>query len=387
MKINWNTKYNTIAVYTFLVICSVIIFYLSLSQLGVVQEKVKYVLLVLQPFTIGIVIAYILDFILKFFETTVLNFKKLKNLKSKTRRTLGIVLTYITAFILLRLFIQFVLPQLIDSIVGLLNDVPSYISSSNKLINSLIDKLNLSDKNVALINQKLNETVDYIINLARELLPVLGNFVKDIASSIWNIVLGVIISIYLLADKEKFIAMGRKITKAIFPKRGADKILEIAHRSNLMFGKFLSGKILDSFIIGVLMFIILSIARIPYVLLVSVIVGITNIIPFFGPFIGAIPSFIIILFVDPIKALWFLVIVLIVQQIDGNIIGPKILGDSVGLSAFWILFAILVAGEFLGLVGMVIGVPLFAIFYSLVKEFIEDKLKKKGLKTETKDYY
>lgn len=387
MKINWNSKYNTIAVYAFLVICAVIIFYLSLSQLGAVQEKIKYVLLVLQPFTIGIVIAYILDFILTFFETNVLNFKKLKNLKSKTRRIFGIILTYITAFILLRLFIQFVLPQLIDSIVGLINDIPSYISSSNKLINSLIDKLNLSDKNVILINQKLNETVEYIINLARELLPVLGNFVKDIFSSIWNIILGLIISIYLLMDKEKFIAIAKKTTCAIFPKNASDKILEISHRSNLMFGRFLSGKILDSFIIGVLMFIVLSIARIPYALLVSVIVGITNVIPFFGPFIGAVPSFIIILFVDPIKALWFLVIVLIVQQIDGNIIGPKILGDSVGLSAFWILFAILVAGEFLGLVGMVIGVPLFAIFYSLVKEFIENKLKKKGLETETKDYY
>ena len=387
MKINWNSKYNTIAVYAFMVICAVIIFYLSLSQLSEVQEKVSYVLLVLQPFTIGIIIAYILDFILKFFEEKVLSFKKMSKLKSKTRRTLGLILTYITAFLLLRLFIQFVLPQLIDSIVGLLNDVPSYISNSNKLINGLIDKLNLSDKNVALINEKLNEMVDYIINLARELLPLLGNVVKSIASSIWNIVLGISISIYLLADKEKFIAIGRKIIWAIFPEKGADKILEIAHRSNLMFGKFLSGKILDSFIIGVLMFIILNIAKIPYALLVSVIVGITNVIPFFGPFIGAIPSFIIILFVNPIKALWFLIIVLIVQQVDGNIIGPKILGDSVGLSAFWILFAILVAGEFLGLVGMVIGVPLFAIFYSLVKEFIENKLKKKGLKTDTKDYY
>lgn len=124
----------------------------------------------------------------------------------------------------------------------------------------------------------------------------------------------------------------------------------------------------------------------PYTLLISVIVGITNIIPFFGPFIGAIPSVIIILFVSPIKAFWFLVIILIIQQIDGNIIGPKILGDSIGISAFWILFSILVAGKFLGLVGMVIGVPLFAIVYSIIKEIIEDKLDKKGLKTETEDY-
>ena len=155
----------------------------------------------------------------------------------------------------------------------------------------------------------------------------------------------------------------------------------------MTFGKFLVGKLLDSCIIGVLTFFILTVCKMPYTILISVIVGITNIIPFFGPFIGAIPSFIIILFVSPVKALWFLLIILIVQQIDGNIIGPKILGDSIGISAFWILFAILVAGKFLGIVGMIVGVPLFAVIYSLLKEVVEGRLKKKGLKTDTKDYY
>ena len=161
---------------------------------------------------------------------------------------------------------------------------------------------------------------------------------------------------------------------------------EIIRRSNYTFGKFLSGKILDSLIIGIMTFIILYVCKMPYALLVSVIVGITNIIPFFGPFIGAVPSFIIILFVDPVKALWFLLIVFVIQQIDGNIIGPKILGDSIGISAFWILFAILVAGKFLGIVGMVIGVPLFAVVYSIIKEIVEERLRKKGLKVQTEDY-
>ena len=178
----------------------------------------------------------------------------------------------------------------------------------------------------------------------------------------------------------------QKITYALFPKNIAEKTIEITHRSNSTFGKFLVGKILDSLIIGILTFFILTISKMPYATLISVIVGITNIIPFFGPFIGAIPSFIIILFVSPVKALWFLVIILVIQQIDGNIIGPKILGDSIGISAFWILFAILVAGKFLGLVGMIIGVPLFAVVYSLIKEIIEAKLKKKGLNIETEDY-
>ena len=225
-----------------------------------------------------------------------------------------------------------------------------------------------------------------MIQLAREFIPIIGNFLRTTASSLWNIVIGIIISLYILIEKEKFIAISRKITTALLPEKAAIKTLEIAHRSNMIFGKFLSGKILDSFIIGILTFIILSIFNMPYTLLVSVIVGITNIIPFFGPFIGAIPSFIIIVFVSPVKALWFLVIILVIQQIDGNIIGPKILGDSVGLSAFWILFSIMIAGEYFGVVGMIVGVPIFAVIYSLVKEFIEAKLKKKGLNVDTKDY-
>ncbi|MDU3724138.1 MAG: AI-2E family transporter, partial [Clostridium celatum] len=150
--------------------------------------------------------------------------------------------------------------------------------------------------------------------------------------------------------------------------------------------RFLGGKILDSFIIGILTFVILTIFKMPYILLISVIVGVTNIIPFFGPFIGGIPAAIIILFVSPIQALWFILIIVVIQQIDGNIIGPKILGDSIGISAFWILFSLLVATKFMGFAGMVIGVPLFAIFYSIIKELIEDKLAKKGLPIETEEY-
>ena len=189
-----------------------------------------------------------------------------------------------------------------------------------------------------------------------------------------------------MIEKEKFFALSKKITYALFPKTIAQRVIKLTHMSNETFGKFLSGKILDSLIIGIMTFIILYVCKMPYALLVSVIVGITNIIPFFGPFIGAVPSFIIILFVDPVKALWFLLIVFVIQQIDGNIIGPKILGDSIGISAFWILFAILVAGKFLGIVGMVIGVPLFAVVYSIIKEIVEERLRKKGLKVQTEDY-
>lgn len=386
MKINWNTKYTTIAVYTFLVICSVILFYLGISGLDVIMGKISNVKIILQPITIGFVIAYLLNFILKFYEDKVIKAGFIKKVRLKSKRGLSILLTYLTGVVLIALFMNFVLPQLIESLVGLINSIPAYIDNLSELLEEMLIHFDLQEEYVNVLKDNWNEFVNYIIKFLTNLLPVLGAFFTSLASSIWNIILGIIVSIYLLIDKEKFCALFKKVTYGIFSVKIADKLIEIANRSNDTFGKFLSGKILDSFIIGVLTFVILSICNMPYALLVSVTVGITNIIPFFGPFIGAIPSFLIIAFISPVKALWFLLIILIVQQLDGNIIGPKILGNSIGISAFWILFSILVAGKLLGLIGMIIGVPLFAIVYSLLKEFIENRLKSKGLKTETKDY-
>lgn len=386
MKIDWNTKYTTMATYAFIVACSVIIFYLSISQLGMVLNKISGAIGILQPFIIGFSIAYLLNFVLRFYEDKVFKYKWAKKVKAKSKRGLGLLFTYVTAIIVTYLFIKFVLPQLFDSIIGLINDIPMYINETTKFIDKLLLELNIEEQYLHLINDNFKEFINYVVKVCTNLIPVLGNFLTNIASSIWNIILGIIISIYLLIDKEKFCALSKKITYALLPKASANKVIEITHMSNDTFGKFLVGKIVDSAIIGILTFIILTICKIPYTILISVIVGITNIIPFFGPFIGAIPSVIIILFVDPIKALWFLVIIFIIQQLDGNIIGPKILGDSIGISAFWILFSILVAGKFLGLVGMIIGVPLFAVVYAIIKEIVEDRLKKKGLKVDTEDY-
>ena len=386
MKIDWNRKYTTIAVYAFLVICSSIAFFNVIDEINVYTAKLGTLVSTLQPFIIGFVIAYLLNFILVFYEEKVLVFDGLKKLKPKSKRGLGLLLTYITAFFILYLFIQFVLPQLLDSIVGLVNDVPTYLANVTKLIEELTKNVDVNNEYVGMAMDKLNEIINYTINIISNLLPVVGNMLKTVASSVWNIVIGLIISIYLLIDKEKFCALIKKIVCAVFNRRHAEIAIELAHRSNVTFGKFLSGKIIDSAIIGVLTFVVLTIFKMPYTILISVIIGITNIIPFFGPFIGAIPAFVIIMFVSPIKALWFLLIIFVIQQIDGNIIGPKILGDSIGISAFWIVFSLLVAGKVLGLVGMIIGVPLFAIIYSVIKDIVESKLRKKGLPTETSDY-
>lgn len=387
MKVNWNSKYNTISVYALIVICCSIIFYFVASQIGSFSEKISILIGILYPFIIGFAIAYLLNFILKFYEHTILdNVQGSSKLKKGHKRSISLILTYLTAAGIFYLFVHFIVPQLIDSIMGLVNDVPMYVDNVTKLFDDVMKETNLSPEYTALIQEQMNKYINIIMDFAKEVIPVVGNTLKMIASSIWNIVLGIIISVYLLIDKEYFFAINRKITCALFSDKMASRIFELTHRTNEIFGKFLSGKIIDSAIIGVLSFVVFSIFKIPYTLLISVIIGVTNIIPFFGPFIGAIPSFIIILFVSPTKALIFLILIFIIQQIDGNIIGPKILGDSIGISAFWILFAILVAGEFMGLVGMIIGVPVFAIIYSVIKEDVEYKLKNKDLTTETKDY-
>ncbi|EEA86137.1 AI-2E family transporter [Peptacetobacter hiranonis] len=385
MKIDWNRKYTTVAVYSFIVIACSIVFYLISSQVKVFSNKISDFIAILYPFIIGFAIAYLLNFILKFIENRIIS-EKMKGKSPARVRAISMLLTYLVAGTLCYLFVHFVWPELLESIIGLFNDIPNYVNNATVMINKLIEEFNLTPASMEILESKWKELTDFIMNFMTDIIPVIGNTIMVVISSLWNIVLGVIVSIYLLKDKEKFFAISKKITYAIFNREHSYKILELTHRANKIFGKFLGGKILDSFIIAIITFVILTIFKMPYTLLVTVIVGVTNVIPFFGPFFGAIPSVILVRFVSPIKAFWLLIIILIIQQLDGNVIGPKILGDSIGVSAFWILFALLIAGKFLGLVGMLLGVPLFAFIYSIIKDVTEERLDKKGLPVNTDDY-
>ena len=385
MKIDWNRKYTTVAVYSFIVIACSIVFYLISSQVKVFSNKISAFIAILYPFIIGFAIAYLLNFILKFIENRIIS-EKMRGKSPARVRAISMLLTYLVAGTLCYLFVHFVWPELLESIIGLFNDIPNYVNNATVMINKLIEEFNLTPASMEILESKWKELTDFIMNFMTDIIPVIGNTIMVVISSLWNIVLGVIVSIYLLKDKEKFFAISKKITYAVFNREHSYKILELTHRANKIFGKFLGGKILDSFIIAIITFVVLTIFKMPYTLLVTVIVGVTNVIPFFGPFFGAIPSVILVRFVSPIKAFWLLIIILIIQQLDGNVIGPKILGDSIGVSAFWILFALLIAGKFLGLVGMLLGVPLFAFIYSIIKDVTEERLDKKGLPVNTDDY-
>lgn len=385
MKIDWNRKYTTVAVYSFIVIACSVVFYLISSQVKLFSNKISDFIAILYPFIIGFAIAYLLNFILKFIENRIIS-EKMKGKSPAKVRTISMILTYLLAGTMCYLFIHFVWPELLESIIGLFNDIPSYVNNATVMINKLIEEFNLTPASMDILESKWKELTDFIMNFMTDVIPVIGNTIMIVISSLWNIVLGVIVSIYLLKDKEKFFAISKKITYAVFSREHSYKILELTHRANKIFGKFLGGKILDSFIIAIITFVVLTVFKMPYTLLVTVIIGVTNVIPFFGPFFGAIPSVILVRFVSPIKAFWLMLIILVIQQLDGNVIGPKILGDSIGVSAFWILFSLLIAGKFLGLVGMLLGVPLFAFVYSIIKDVTEERLDKKGLPVNTDDY-
>jgi len=384
--INWNQKYNTIAMYSFIVIASSILFFLVMSGLDKFNQVLGSYFSAFYPFIYGFVIAYLVNFLLNFFKRQLAKIPPLKKIKESRFHILSLILAYLVSGFLVYLFIVFIFPQLFESISGFIRNTPEYVRSTTEYIKNLYNDIPLPPEVVGFINERLDELAVFSSDIARDLVPMAISFLGNTALSVWNLFLGIIISIYMLAEKERFISLAKKINYGVFNVKIADEILVILRRAQKIFSNFLGGKILDSLIIGILTFIILTLVNMPYTLLVSFIIAVTNIIPFFGPFIGAVPSVIIIFFESPIMALWFLIIILFLQQLDGNVIGPKILGDSLGISPFWILFAILLGGKFFGFIGLIIGVPLFVLIYSIIKDIVEVRLKAKGLPVDTNDY-
>lgn len=355
------------------------------------------IIVIFSPFIFGFFIAYILNPVMNFYERKITYpiYEKIIKKSNKKRRahyrSFSVILTLISFFLLMYLFFIMVVPQVVESIQSIVAKCPDYVVRINDWLNNIVAD-----------NQELAETIaPYTSNVEEwfmsNVLPKLQEVVSNISSNIiggvystikalFNFILGIIIAVFLLGNKEVYCAQAKKIAYASLREERANNLINNARFANKTFGGFLSGKILDSFIIGVLTFIVVSICKIPYAMLVSVIVGVTNIIPYFGPFLGAIPTVLIILMVDPKKALWFILIVIIIQQIDGNIIGPKILGDSTGLSSFWVIFAITLFGGVFGVFGMFIGVPVFAVIYAAIRTLVNERLRKKQLPSATSYY-
>ena len=350
----------------FVVIAACIVFYFALLRMTNISEVFGEIYQVLKPIIYGLVIAYLLNPIVKLVDTHFepwikKKFPRIKNAGGISRGA-GILLAIVVMFALIVALCNMMIPELYRSIRDMILTVPSQL---NRFIGKMRTDL-LNQVNVLMSNLTVG-----VINVVKELCYVL---------------IGVIVSVYVLFSKEKFASQCKKLVYAIMRPSRANMVLHLTIKSNEIFGGFIIGKIIDSAIIGVLCFVGLSILDMPYTMLVSVIVGVTNVIPFFGPYIGAIPSAVLILLSDPKMGIYFIIFVFLLQQLDGNIIGPKILGDSTGLSAFWVVFSILFGGGMFGFVGMILGVPTFAVIYYIVKMLVNHQLENHTLPTDTGAY-
>lgn len=370
----WTKKPETMLDW-FCVVGACIALYLTLNNLGYFLGKIGVFIGIVSPFAGGIVIAYVLDPMVKFFYT------KLFKEKKKTRG-FAILLAYLVAILLLVLLAWLVIPQIVDSIAMLFTNFPSYIQGIQDMLGMAQERFGVDLSSATKVLDDSEAMVKEIYSMASAAMPQIVASIGSVASNFVAIFTSIAASIYMLADKEHLLHQLRTLAHAFLPEKAAENTLRICHYANVNFTGFFVGKIIDSAIIGVITFVAMAILRLDFALLISVFIGITNIIPVFGPFIGAIPSIFILLLVDPIQAVIFGVLILVIQQVDGNFIGPKILGSSIGISALWILFSIVVGGDLFGLVGMVVGVPLFATFYGLAREFVHYMLDKRGLDSE-----
>ncbi len=359
----------------FLITYAAILFFAFLN-FGVLMAILNKTVIIFIPFVYGLVIAYVLNWPCEFFKKRIssVSYEKLNFLreshKQKFINILSIALSYSILMGVFAFIVVAIVPQLYANINQFIDNFDTYRDSfifwSEDVENRF--KLHLLPYNYT--DTFLKGLTVFLDKFVQDLFPSVFNFTKNFAITVYNWIIGLVISLYILGSKEKLMKQIKLFAYSYIPNGFVAKITKILNLTHENFGKFFVGKIIDSFIVGILCFLGASFMKIPYTLLISVIVGITNIIPFFGPFIGAIPCILMIFIIDNVKAIWFAVFIIILQQIDGNIIGPKVLGNTVGISGIWIMFSVIVGGGFFGVPGMIFGVPVFAVIYNIISEHV-----------------
>ncbi|MCR4600825.1 MAG: AI-2E family transporter [Clostridia bacterium] len=372
-----------------------ILFSLFLINLPAMQEVAGKIVSAVMPAVMGGAMAYLLLPLYNGICRRLIP-RLEKSMEPLAARRLGklisTVLSVLTLLSVVTVMMVMAVPQVIDSITSLVASMPATVNRLEEFLNDMLrDHPEFSDQLILGINSVESNMNDMVTTYVT---PSLQSIVTNITQSVigfvkmlFNLIIGVIVCVYLLNIKETFSAQGKKLIYSMMKPEHANVVVEDVHEIHKIFSGFISGKIIDSLIIGAITFVVLTLVKMPYATMISVIVGITNVIPFFGPFIGAVPSFVIILTVSPIKSLYFIIYIIIIQTIDGNILGPKILGDSTGLPSIWVLFSILLFGGLFGFIGMVLGVPVMATIYFFVSRVVNRKLESKGLGGDSMDYF
>lgn len=389
-------KYFKVGLTAFLTVGAILLFYDTLF--GGRAAVILFLKLfgTLEPIFLGMLFAYLLAPVIDFFEcrlfpASVARTRRESRFYAHGPRAVSLLITWTLICVLAYLLLSVLLPELYRSIMQLGGNLENYYNTINHWLTGLLEKnpgieLWVTERFEGYYNDLLRLLSDKVLPQAQQIMTAVSGGIASTVVFAKNLVVGTIVSVYLLATKELCAAHARKVTFSLFSRTEAAWVFRGAHKVDQIFSGFVRGKLLDSLIIGILCFICSQLLGFPYAPLVSVIVGVTNIIPFFGPFLGAIPSLFLILLAEPIKALYFLIFILVLQQFDGNILGPKILGDKTGLSSLWVIIAILVGGSFFGIPGMFFGVPVFACLYSAVTFLIEIRLRRRHLPLATSAY-
>lgn len=383
LEISKESKHKAIA--NFLVLSGAILVYFIIKNSGNIFGGISYFTNMMTPFVYGFVMAYLLKNPMKYIEKL---YKKVikSEKKQKLVRALSLATTMTLAILLLLGFISIIVPQLADSVSIFVSNLPEYMENGNRLLRDTIKNINVDSEVIKKLFEVWRALVSKTSEIVSNMLPYAVNGVLAFSGKLVNIVVGIVVAIYFLAGKERFTAQIKKIIIASFSDKASNFIIEKSKMTNNIFSKYISGQLTDAAVLGTICFISMSIFKMPYALLVSMIITVTNIIPIIGPFIGAVPAVFIISMVSVPKALGFAVLILILQQIDGNILVPKIVGDSTGLSGFWVFLAIFIGGGLFGITGVILGVPTMAVSYNIIKELVEYRLKIKNKPTSTDSY-
>ena len=349
----------------------------------------------LAPVFVGGVMAYVMNPLMTFFDRKISHFL-LKRVKKKKRavsfsRGMSLILTLIVVVLIIGVLVYMLAPEVAATAKKIADEAPGQAEDFLKWFKATVGDGSWFGNTLSTIIEKITVWFeDFIDNglfsFAGGVLESVASGVISVFSVIYNIVIGLVFSIYILLSKERFTASTKKLVFATFRRRRANRIIRTVRACHNKFTGAITGKILDSAIVGILCFVGMTLFNFPYAALISVIVGVTNLIPFFGPYIGAVPSALLILFVDPLQCLWFVIFIVVLQQIDCNILDPKIVGDSIGLSAFWVLFSCVVFGSLFGIWGLLLGVPAMACLQMIFGEIMDERLHKKGLPNNTDEY-
>lgn len=384
-----NSQYFTIVIYGLMFVLGTILLVRIVGSFNNTVKLLGQALQVIAPFLVGAFIAFILYPLVRFFYRNL--FKNTLHMKSdKLSKWLSILVTYVIAIGVIAILMVFILPQLYTSITDIVDRLPVWYNNLTTMVDNFENRhadLGFIDYN--LINEHLTslypKIISYLTDTLANLLPYVVNTSMAIVKGVVNLIISIMVSVYMISDHKNIFYQFKKLLYAVFPKQAADTARTICRESTNIFLKFMYGKAIDSVIIGIICFVCMNIFKFPYTVLISVIVGITNMIPYFGPYIGGVLGGIIIVIVNPVQVIFFAVMILVIQQFDGLFLGPKILGDSTGLKPLWVIFAIVVGGAMFGVLGMFLGVPTMAVICYILNIVVEHFLKKRNITVQPYD--